>query len=795
MFTSRQALICGLLFWGSARAAPPRAAGGAGGAGDSAAATTEDSRTTAAGRRLTGRFLHITDFHPDPFYKTYASTTSDAACHRDHGPAGIYGAETSGCDSPFSLINQTFKWINDNIKDDIDFVIWTGDSARHDNDEDIPRTQRQVIQQNEFMVSKFAEVFGQTDHHHGAPNDFAIPIVPTFGNNDIMPHNIFLDGPNRWTMKYLDIWRSFIPEAQRHQFQQGGWFSVEVIPGKLAVISLNTIYFFSSNSGVDGCANKHEPGYEHMEWLRIQLQILRERGMKAVLMGHVPPARVDSKESWDETCWQKYALWVERFRDVIVGSLYGHMNIDHFMLQDFADINKDTKKGRMANSGRAVSDGRQSMALLEDGEVTVASASDYLLDLRQAWAQLPAPPPKSNKVPHSQSWSEKWGTLSMSDWVSSKTKNSAKDGNAGRSEKKKYLDKIGGKYAEHFAVSLVAPSVVPNYFPTLRIIEYNITGLEHVLIPSTSANEKMSSPDRTPEQHPLIENEFLDDLDYLRDIDTQVKRKQKVKKPKKGPRKYKFKVPKGPSKSAPPGPAYSPQVFTWTRYVQYFANLTNINNDFVDPQQGLEHPTKPRDQVHFDVTSTNNLSPHTIFGLAISLDGEIENKKWKEGKHGKHQGKRPRPEPHPKDFVFELEYDTKKDKGFKDLTVKRWVEYARKIGRGSAKAAVEEEYEGDEDIWDDEEYYEEDQAAHEDVEEDDDDDETPEEDEYDAELRTEGKKKHKKHKKKKHSSKEWFTFVKRAFVGTMDPHEIKELFGAKTQELSTEEVAEEIMEL
>jgi endopolyphosphatase len=156
----------------------------------------------------------------------------------------VYGAETSGCDSPYSLINQTFQWINDNIKNDIDFVIWTGDSARHDNDDALPRTPKQVVQQNEFMVAKFAEVFGQDEDKHGRTDEYSIPVVPTFGNNDIMPHNIFLQGPNRWTKKYLDVWRSFIPEAQRHQFQQGGWFSVEVIPGNLAVISLNTMYIF-----------------------------------------------------------------------------------------------------------------------------------------------------------------------------------------------------------------------------------------------------------------------------------------------------------------------------------------------------------------------------------------------------------------------------------------------------------------------------------------------------------------------------------------------------------------------
>jgi endopolyphosphatase len=142
-----------------------------------------------------------------------------------------------------SLVNETFKWIHEHLRDEIDFIIWTGDSARHDNDEKIPRTQSQVIKQNQLIVSKFAEVFGKGDDDDRDPtNDYVVPIVPTFGNNDIMPHNIFLKGPNKWTMKYLDIWRDFIPEAQRHSFQQGGWFSVEVIPNQLAIFSMNTLY-------------------------------------------------------------------------------------------------------------------------------------------------------------------------------------------------------------------------------------------------------------------------------------------------------------------------------------------------------------------------------------------------------------------------------------------------------------------------------------------------------------------------------------------------------------------------
>ena len=129
------------------------------------------------------------------------------------------------------------------MKDSIDFVIWTGDSARHDNDEQNPRNTNQVLGLNEYMVQKFVEVFGKPDNDDDddPTNDFSIPIVPTFGNNDILPHNIFEAGPNRWTKSYLTLWKKFIPEAQRHQFDQGGWFNVEVIPGRLAVFSLNSL--------------------------------------------------------------------------------------------------------------------------------------------------------------------------------------------------------------------------------------------------------------------------------------------------------------------------------------------------------------------------------------------------------------------------------------------------------------------------------------------------------------------------------------------------------------------------
>ncbi|KAF2862715.1 Endopolyphosphatase, partial [Piedraia hortae CBS 480.64] len=460
-------------------------------------------------RKLHGRFLHITDFHPDQFYKVHSKTDGDASCHHGHGSAGRLGSEISDCDSPYSLVNKTFDWIDKNLKNQIDFVVWTGDSARHDNDEKIPRTAKQVISSNEFMISKWTEVFGTHDDDTNPYNDYTIPIIPAIGNNDILPHNIMRRGPSSWTSTYAKMWRSFIPESQDHQFQQGAWFYVEVIPNKLAVFSLNTMYFFEKNGAADGCATPGEAGYRQFEWLRTQLQFLRDRGVKALISGHVPPIRTEAKTLWDETCWQKYTLWMHQFRDIIIGSLYGHNNYDHFILQDTHSLLKDTKRGKVKPSLEGVHS---------------SLSSDYWLSLRDEMSSLP-------KKPKSLSWPTTAGH----------DKETLRE--------RKFFHKIGGPWAENFSVSFLGPSVVPVTYPTLRVYEYNTTGLGDLdsLTPTWKRHRKHQ------------------------------KKKKKKKKKKKGRRKYKFTVPNPPEEGKEPGPGYKPQTLTLIGYQQFFANLTEIN--------------------------------------------------------------------------------------------------------------------------------------------------------------------------------------------------------------------------
>ncbi|KAK3936309.1 Metallo-dependent phosphatase-like protein [Diplogelasinospora grovesii] len=657
----------------------------------------------AAPRKLHGRFLHITDLHPDQFYKVHSSTLEADACHHGKGPAGTYGAETSDCDSPYALVNATFDWIGANLKDQLDFVIWTGDSARHDSDEQIPRSPAQVLGTNRWIADKFVDLFADP-----SGQALQIPIIPTFGNNDILPHNILLPGPNKWLQYYTDIWRRFIPEEQRHSFEFGGWFYVEVIPNRLAVFSLNTLYFFDRNAGVDDCATPSEPGFKQMEWLRIQLQFMRARGMKAILMGHVPPARTESKKLWDETCWQKYTLWLRQYRDVVTASLYGHMNVDHFLIQDTRDIDMSLISGGEAETA----DVREAM----EDELSAASTADYLQELRHGWSKLPRPSTDEGEA-------------------------SGGKGKKGRKGGKKPK----GLWGERYHMSLVSPSVVPNYFPTLRVIEYNISGLEDTPVWEDKGAEML-------QLHPVAEVDDQKHLD-LRDmstVDTELgstkehksgdKDKKKKKKPKKGkkPQDPSLVIPDPPSTASPPGPAYSQQTLTLTGYTQYFANLTHINNDMT-PDGG-------------PVEESEGSSSWTDWLL-----------RWRKGKNGDKKPKTP-DEPNPRAFQFEVEYSTFDDKIYKlgDLTVNSFVDLAYRIGqKAQGKALAEVDDNEDRDIEEESEY-----ASDASDESDSDDD-----DEFD-ETTEQGDKDKKKKKGKKHN-KTWLHFLRHAFVSTVDDDDLE----------------------
>ncbi|KAM0790028.1 hypothetical protein ACM66B_005357 [Microbotryomycetes sp. NB124-2] len=406
----------------------------------SSSQTSGDDRATAAApKQLHGRFIHLTDMHPDPWYKFNSSEAG--ACHSIEPAkgerAGFWGQPVSDCDAPVTLINATFDWLEAHFKGKVDFVVWTGDNARHDIDTRFPRSLPEILELNRFIAHRIRQTFGH------------VPVVTSIGNNDVFPHNIMFAGPSTITSELLSIWKHYIPEVHLHSFAGGGYYSVEAIPGHLLLVSLNTIYFFENNKAVDGCPSfsasspdhastmkrDEDPGTLELLWLEQQLLIARARGMQVWLTGHVPA----TKANWYEGCYARYSQLALAYHDTIVGHLFGHLNVDHFTMLQAKDaygrrkkhIKRKGKKGKKRFSWYGAADGDG------DDDTNEEAVHDSDFDAR----------------PHIQ------GSVSalLSDLL----------------DQYKALPSPNKAKVQDFSVVNVNPSVIPTYLPAFRIWEYN----------------------------------------------------------------------------------------------------------------------------------------------------------------------------------------------------------------------------------------------------------------------------------------------------------------------------------
>ncbi|KAK4051052.1 Endopolyphosphatase [Microbotryomycetes sp. JL201] len=417
---------------------------------------SQASHNAAAGpAQLHGRFIHLTDLHPDPWYKFNSSEAG--ACH-SHDPAkgeraGYWGQPVSDCDSPITLINATFDWLEAHFKGKIDFVVWTGDNARHDIDTRYPRSLPEIVNLNRFIARRMRQTFGH------------VPVVTSIGNNDVFPHNIMFAGPSKITSELLSIWKHYIPEVHLHSFAGGGYYSVEAIPGHLLLVSLNTIYFFENNKAVDGCPSfsasaqgpistskkDEDPGTIELLWLEQQLLLARARGMQVWLTGHVPA----TKANWYDGCYRRYSQLALAYHDTIVGHLFGHLNVDHFTLLQAADASGHKKhkkhKGR-SKKGKKDGKGKKGQAHVELTEDDEGSFSDSDNDFIEA-SDFARNRDALGSRPHIQ------GSVSalLSDLL----------------DQYKALPTPQKAKVHDYSVVNVNPSVIPTYLPAFRVWEYN----------------------------------------------------------------------------------------------------------------------------------------------------------------------------------------------------------------------------------------------------------------------------------------------------------------------------------
>ena len=555
---------------------------------------------TGKERKLHGRFLHITDIHPDPYYVEGSSI--DAVCHtgkpsKKKDVAPKFGKAMSGCDSPVILMEETLRWIKENLRDKIDFVIWTGDNIRHDNDRKHPRTETQIFDMNNIVADKMTELFSAGNEED--PRDFDVSVIPSLGNNDVFPHNMFALGPTLQTREYYRIWKNFVPQQQQRTFDRSASFLTEVIPGKLAVLSINTLYLFKANPLVDNCNSKKEPGYQLLLWFGYVLEELRSRGMKVWLSGHVPPIA----KNFDQSCYDKFTLWTHEYRDIIIGGLYGHMNIDHFIPTDGKKARKSLLKA-MEQSTR-VQQGEDSNE--EDEETELNRILDHAMAAKEVFSMGAKP---SNKEAYMNTvrdtyYRKVWNKLERVDEKNVENEKKKKE----KKDKKKKKPITRKELIERYSIVNIGGSVIPTFNPSFRIWEYNITDI--VNDSNFAVSEYKPWDEFFESLNKIMEDSLLEDEMDSSNIEVGINREKMGEKKNKKKKKNDKTMPIEMPDKYELGPAYVPQLFTPTRFVQFYADLEKINqelhNSFVES----------KDIFRYEIEYTSDEKPYSMDSLTV----------------------------------------------------------------------------------------------------------------------------------------------------------------------------------
>ncbi|CAG8611210.1 22519_t:CDS:2, partial [Dentiscutata erythropus] len=230
-------------------------------------------------QRLFGKFLHITDLHVDPYYLESSDPTS--FCHR-YSPnsilniAGKFGILSAPCDSPYPLTNSTFEFMRSNFKD-IDFIVYTGDSVRHDKDKSFKRTEEQVLDGHKRVVQFLLKYIDLS----------RIKFMPSLGNNDEFEHNRLVEGPNDLFSNLTQIWAP-LKLNLTSDFLNGGYYRQD-IHRKFSVLNLNSMYFYKKNKLLRDCDIMDSAGALQLKWLERELKNARDEGRRIYISQHVPP--------------------------------------------------------------------------------------------------------------------------------------------------------------------------------------------------------------------------------------------------------------------------------------------------------------------------------------------------------------------------------------------------------------------------------------------------------------------------------------------------------------------------
>lgn len=247
-------------------------------------------------------------------------------CHRpsskaEENIAGEYGNLKSRCDTPIRLVEEAFLYMKEKFHK-VDFVIYTGDSVRHNRDKLQPRMPVEVMRDHRRVIDYFVNSFDMNK----------TLVIPTIGNNDAIEHNrLGLSEP--LYKELLKLWSRFkgldihSKGEARESFLLGGYW-VQSLPNSptTKVIILNSMFLYIANNHTPDCDIVNSPGGSQLNWLEYKLNQLKNQNIKVYIMGHVPPNDELGAPILHPQCHQRFVNIIGKFHSMILAQFWGHIN-------------------------------------------------------------------------------------------------------------------------------------------------------------------------------------------------------------------------------------------------------------------------------------------------------------------------------------------------------------------------------------------------------------------------------------------------------------------------------------
>jgi hypothetical protein len=349
-----------------------------------ALATPASAQTTP-----TGKFLHLSDIHFDPFADpSLVGQLTNASVDQWEAILQTSSSQTPTTgkkDSNYALLKSALMQAqNAQSAGNYDYIVYTGDYLSHGFIDQMSLFIRDPAKQKAFPAQTVAFVNWMIAKYFPGK-----PLIATLGNNDSNCNDYRLT-PGGDIMSGVEATLPVVANdpAALADFAAGGYYRTP--HPTLANVDFLVLSIFWSDGWWNECGSgPADPRAAQMQWLGKKLADAQQNGRRAIILMHIPPgmdafssykAKGPGKTMWTSDGKMLSQFWAlaSQYKAQLIDGFAGHTHMDEFrIIADTAPI----MAIRMAPSVTPSNGNRPAFTVMDydttDGSVTDYTVSSY----------------------------------------------------------------------------------------------------------------------------------------------------------------------------------------------------------------------------------------------------------------------------------------------------------------------------------------------------------------------------------------------------------------------------------